>query len=185
MIIGICGKSGAGKSTLANRLKEYYGKSTIHVEIDKIGYEVLLIDEVKKELLCSFGDTVFDNSKVDRKKLGFLVFNSHRKMKKLSDITWNYMQIKLDDIISANKDKIIVLDWILLPSTKYMNLCDKRILLDVPYEVRLKRAIKRDGITPKEFEIREKASPEYKKADFDYIIEDTDETTLERLMSAL
>ena len=110
MIIGICGKSGCGKSTLANQIIELTNNKAIHLDIDKIGHRVLLLPEVQKELIRSFGESVVKENNVDRKKLGEIVFDSRNEMKKLSDITWKYMQIEIDNFLNLHKDKIIILD---------------------------------------------------------------------------
>ena len=47
MIIGICGKSGSEKSTLSNYLINYNQDKFIHCHIDKIGHNVLTINEVQ------------------------------------------------------------------------------------------------------------------------------------------
>lgn len=185
MLIAICGKSGSGKSTLASRLEEYYRGKAMHLNIDEIGHRVLDIAEVQKELEKAFSKDIIKDEKVSRKKLGFLVFNSREKMKKLTDITWKYMQSEIDDILEQKKDKVIILDWLLLPITKYLKLCDIKILLDVPYEIRKKRACERDNITEEAFDLREKASIDYKKEDFDICLKDTDELDLERLLEKL
>ena len=170
MIISICGKSGSGKSTISNELKKIYGDKVMHVEIDKIGHMALEDSKVKEELINCFGRYIFNDKNIDRMKLGDIVFNSRNEMKKLSDITWNYMESVIDNIIEDNKDKIIVLDYILLPITKYFNMSDVRILMDVDYEVRKKRCIKRDNISEDKFDLREKASIDYDENDFDYVI---------------
>lgn len=138
MIIGICGKSGSGKTTLANQIMQLTGDNAICLDIDKIGHNVLLFPKVKKELINSFGEAIIKENMVDRKKLGEIVFNSRNEMEKLSDITWKYMQIEIDKILNLNKDKIIILDWLLLLNTKYFDMCDVKILLDVSYDVRKK-----------------------------------------------
>lgn len=170
MIISVCGKSGSGKSTISNEFKKIYGDKVIHVEIDKIGHMALENDLVKVELVRCFGNSIININEVDRKKLGDIVFNSRNEMKKLSNITWNYMESVIDNIIEDNKDKIIVLDYILLPITKYFNMSDVRILMDVNYEVRKERCIKRDNISEEKFDLREKASIDYDDYDFDYVI---------------
>ena len=119
MIIGICGKSGSGKSTLANEIIELTNNNAIHLDIDKIGHKVLLLPKIQEELINSFGKSIIKEKTIDRKKLGEIVFDSRKEMKKLSDITWKYMQIEIDKFININKDKIIILDWLLLPITKY------------------------------------------------------------------
>lgn len=128
MIIGICGKSGSGKSTLANQIVELTNNKSVHLDIDKVGHEVLLLPNVKEELVSSFGPSIIQEGIVDRKSLGEMVFNSRHKMKKLSDITWEYMQIEIDKFINYNSDKIIILDWLLL--TYFWPEEDKELYLE-------------------------------------------------------
>ena len=170
MIIGICGKSGSGKSTLARKIIKITNNNAIHLDIDKIGHNVLLLPEVKNELVNLFGKGIINEKNIDRKKLGDIVFNSRFEMDKLSNITWKYMEIEIDKFIQDNRDRIIILDWLLLPNTKYLDLCDIKILLNIPYEIRKERAMKRDNIKEEDFDLREKASIEYNENDFDYIL---------------
>ena len=174
MIIGICGKSGCGKSTLAKQIIELTNNKTIHLDIDKVGHSVLTIPEVKEELLKSFGDNIIEKNNIDRKKLGEIVFDSRHEMKKLSDITWKYMQIEIDKFLSDNKDKNIILDWLLLPITKYFDSCDITILLDIPYETRKERAMIRDNISESAFDLREKASINFNPDQFTHVLKNND-----------
>ena len=184
MIIGICGKSGCGKSTLARRIVEKYDNA-IHLEIDKVGHNTLTIEEVKQELVKNYGETILDGNKINRKKLGAIVFDSKSEMEKLTDITLKYMQIEINQILEDNKDKIIILDWILLPKSKYLEKCDIKILLDIPYEIRKKRAIERDNITEEAFDLREKASINYDKSCFNYVVKEDNENEIKRLVELI
>lgn len=172
MIIGICGKSGSGKSTLANQIIELTDNKSVHLDIDKIGHKVLLIPEVKEELIQSFGEKIIVQDKVNRKKLGEVVFNSRHEMKKLTDITWKYMQVEIDQFLDDNKEKNIILDWLLLSITKYFAICDLKILLDIPFDIRKQRAMKRDNISDADFLLREKSSIDFNVELFDYILHD-------------
>ncbi len=185
MIIGICGKSGCGKSTLANQIIELTNNRAIHLDIDKVGHKVLVLPEVKKELINSFGKSIIKNNEVDRKSLGKIVFNSKNEMSKLSEITWKYMQIEIDSFLKIYKDKIIILDWLLLPISKYFDMCDIKILLDVPYEVRKQRATKRDRISEEEFDLREKSSIEFDESTFDYVIKEDNDIIVRKLVKLL
>ena len=175
MIICLCGKSGSGKSTLSNNLKEIYKDKLVHVDIDKIAHDVLKDKVVQEELVSIFGNDILNNKDIDRKKLGFIVFNSKDKMNILSGITWKFMKLKIDEIINNNKDKIFVLDYILIYKTEYFNNSDIKILLDVPYEIRRDRCMLRDKITEEDFKLREKGSIEYNKNDFDYVLKSVKE----------
>ena len=185
MIIGICGKSGCGKSTLANRIIKLTNNKAIHLDIDKVGHSVLLLPEVKEELINSFGKSIINENMIDRKKLGEIVFNSRNEMSKLSDITWKYMQIEIDNFLNHYKDKIIILDWLLLSISKYFKMCDIKILLDIPYEVRKQRAMKRDNITEEAFDLREKASISFDESAFDYVLKSNDKEIVKRLVKSL
>lgn len=167
MIVCLCGKSGSGKSTIAKLIP-----NSIHVDIDKIGHNSHEDYVVKEKLINTFGTSILTNNDIDRKKLGKIVFSNKSEMKKLEDITWNYMEKEIDKIIFNNKNKIIILDYLLLPKTKYFNSSSLKILLDIPYEIRKERVIKRDNITKEEFNFRESASINYDDYEFDIIVKD-------------
>ncbi len=185
MIIGICGKSGSGKSTLAKQIIELTNHEAIHLDIDNVGHKVLLLKEVKEELINSFGNSIINDNNIDRKKLGEIIFDSRNEMHKLSNITWKYMQVEIDEFLKENKDKIIILDWLLLSISKYFNMCNIKILLDIPYEVRKQRAMKRDNITEKEFALREKASIDFNYEYFNYVLKTNDKETVKRMVKSL
>ena len=168
MYIGICGLSGSGKSSLAKHLLEK-NNNYLYIDIDKIGHEVNEYPEVKEELVKTFGDILTDN-KVDRKKLGRLVFNNKPNMDKLEEITWKYMERRIDEIIGDNKN--VIFDWMLLPRVKYFKECDLKILLDIPVDVRRERIISRDNISMDYFNLRESSSYIYNKDDFDVVLTD-------------
>lgn len=185
MIIGICGKSGSGKSTLARNIKKISNKDCVHLDVDTIGHMVLSMPEVKDKLIIVFGKSIIDRNVVDRKKLGDIVFNSREKMDDLTRVTWELMQVIIDEFISENKDKVIILDWLLLPITKYFEMCDIKVLLDVPYEIRKKRAMKRDNISSNKFDIREKASLDLTMYNFDYVLKDSDDENIKKMVKTL
>ena len=185
MIIGICGKSGSGKSTLANKIIKKYDNGAVHLDIDKIGHKVLTINEVKNELITYFSKTIIVEDEIDRKSLSNKVFASKKDMDKLTEITWSYMEKEIDNFLENNVEKVVILDWLLLPKSKYFNICDAKILLDIPYEVRKERAMKRDNISAKAFELRDKSGIEFNDKDFNYVLYDTDDESIKRMVELL
>lgn len=181
MIIGLCGKSCSGKTTLANDLIHIYDGNGIHVDIDKIGHQALAVPEIKKELVEVFGN-ITTAGEIDRKKLGPIVFSSEAEMEKLTEITWKYMEQEIDRITNENKNKIIILDWQLLPKTKFFKEASITILLDVDYEIRKKRALERDHISEEKFDLREQASMEYDKALFDVVLNEVNYEKLKEMV---
>lgn len=98
------------------------------------------------------------------------MFSDKEKMDKLTDITWKYMQEKIDDII-RKENEFVILDWALLPITKYWDMCNIKILAISEEKERKKKIIERDKITSNYFEKRESQSLDYKDLKFDFMWE--------------
>lgn len=168
-IIGITGKSGSGKSTFASLLSQKL--KCKHIDIDKIGHEALFQPEILNTLCDKFGTGILDeNGNVDRKKMGDIVFTQRHKMNELSDLTWAYMKKTLDEILSKS-DEIIILEWILLPHSKYWKKCNSKILVTSDDTKRRNKVLERDNISEEYFNKRDSASIDYTPFKFDYILE--------------
>lgn len=181
MIIGICGKSGSGKSTIAKQITSRY-KNAVRLDIDKIAHKSHKDEEVKQKIIGTFTESVLTNNEIDRKKLGRIVFASKEKMKLLEEITWEFMEKEIDNFINENKDKIIILDYILLPLTKYFDKCNIKILLNIPYHIRKQRVLSRDDITEEQFDLRDSAAIQYEMSDFDVVLENEKDDILRRIL---
>lgn len=95
------------------------------------------------------------------------------------------MQQQLNNILSQNDDNII-LEWILLPHSRYWEMCDFKILVKSDYVVRKNKVIARDNISEEYFNKRDSASIDYSDIQFDYIFEnDYQEQTLNKTLDKL
>lgn len=167
MLITITGPSGSGKTTLANYLSTL-NTNIIHINIDTIGHQVLKLPEVENQIKEKFN--LQKESQINRQQLGDIVFNNRQKMHELSCLTWSKMVQIIDTYISLNQDKIILLDWILIPHTKYFKQSKLNILITSPFEERIKRIEIRDSIPLSKILEREQATIDFTKYSFDYII---------------
>lgn len=172
MLISIVGKSGSGKTTITNKLVELNPKIR-YLDIDKIGHYVNDLPKVQEQLISAFGKNIIKKGQVNRKILGSIVFNNKEAMQILTAITWPVMEQIIDSYIKANQDKIIILDWLLLPKTKYLAASNLKILVTAPLDIRMERVIKRDNISKEKFLEREKATIEFNQKYFDQVIENT------------
>lgn len=172
MLITITGASGSGKSSISEFLCSL-DKNIVHLNIDTVGHKVLEMPEIRKVVSEKFNLNRKED-KINRKELGDLVFNNHQNMKQLSDITWDVMENIIDNFIEENKDKIIILDWILMPKTKYFNVSNINILVQSDLKTRMQRATRRDEIDESVFKAREQATLDFTRNHFDYIIENDD-----------
>lgn len=167
-IIGITGKSGSGKSTLTALLSEKWQCQSVN--IDKIGHKATSDEKNSKRLCEVFGNKILDeDGKIDRKKLGNIVFSNKEQMTILTDITWHYMQKILDEIIKKETGEIIILEWALLPISKYWEKCDVKILIKADDEERKEKVMQRDYISEEYFLKRDAGSIDYTPYKFDYV----------------
>ncbi len=170
MHITITGKSGSGKSSIAKYLTSI-DERFIYLDIDTVGHIILEEEEIAKKVSKEFKIPLNEKKQIDRKILGSIVLKDEEKMKRYSDITWSLMEQTIDKFIKNNKDKIVILDWILIPKTKYFKESIFNILVNSDLEERKKRAILRDNITEEKFMERENASIEFDESQFDFILE--------------
>lgn len=109
IIVGITGHFGAGKSTASS----FFPKQWKIVNVDALGHKLLLRNTIKERILKQFGKKVFKNNKVNRKKLGFLVFADSRKRLLLNKIVHPALKKEIENEIKSTK-RNIVLDCALL-----------------------------------------------------------------------
>lgn len=172
MVIGITGKSGSGKSFLSEKLKD--SLDAIHVDIDKISHGVLLEEKTLEFVRNEFGEGVFDNGTLNRKKLGAIVFNNKEKLDKLNSFCQTQMELEIDEIINSSK-KTVILDYALLPWLKQFDSIDVKILLNSTFEERFKRVNLRENISKEYFEKRDSSINDYNDFSFDIVLDSTNE----------
>lgn len=173
MIISLVGLSASGKSYIADLLCNYDSR-IVTLNIDKTGHQATNDEKIKEQLVKQFGESIIKDGMIYRPALSKIVFSDVNAMNILTDLTWEYMERVIDEFIANNPDKIIILDWLLLPKTKYFKTSDLRVLVTAPLEVRMARAMKRDGVTKEKFLSREANAPEINFNDFEYIINNVD-----------
>ena len=183
-LIGITGKTGSGKSTIGKLLADKLNCK--YIDIDKIGHEATSDFNITKKLIEEFGYIILDDNKnIDRKKLGNIVFSDKDKMEILTNLTWDYMQNKLDNILSQDEEYYL-LDWALLPTVKYWNMCDIKILITSDDIKRKEKILKRDKISKEYLEKREKNTLDYSNFQYTYYFNnDYSEKTLDSIVDTI
>jgi len=145
-IIGIIGGIGSGKSTVA---AEFVKLGCKVIDADKIAHELLRRKTVKEKIIASFGLDVLDSKRrVDRKRLGYIVFADADKLSILNGIIHPLVIQHAEELIEQynrqNQVKAIVLDMPLLVEVGWAKRCNRLIFVDCEQKIREKRAKKLD-----------------------------------------
>jgi len=168
MLIGIMGKTGSGKSTITSYLNKDNKYEVI--DVDKVNHKLLEMKELKDEIIEKYD--CLEDGVLNRKKLGMILYTDKEKMEEYNSLIWKYLEKELDKMINES-NKPVIIDWMMLPLTKFYDMCDIKILVESNWNIRLKRVLMRDNVDKEHFTARDKNGLDYKKEDMDFIIDNT------------
>ena len=180
-IIGITGGIGTGKTKALNFFKS---KNIPCYESDRRAKDLLNSEmELIKAIKSIFGEDIYNESGIDRKALASIVFNQKESLKILNDTVHPFVKSDFNKFIKKQKSKIIFYESAIIFEHEMKEYFDKIILLISPFKDRIKRLIKRDGLSLDE--IKKRISNQFDDKDkiplSDYIInnESWEDTVLE------
>ena len=175
--IGITGNIASGKSQVEKYLKN---KNFVVYDTDKIAHSIL--DDIKE----FYGYDVFINGKIDRKKLGDLVFNNPDLKKKLEDIIHPKVKAEILKLFEKHRnEKYIFISVPLLFEAGFEDLFDKILLVSVDRDIQLERLMNRNSLTKKDalLRINSQIPQEEKIEKSDFIVNNN--STIENLYKQL
>ncbi len=159
MVVGLTGQTGAGKTTVC-RIFQENGFTVINADL--IARQVLEHDSpCLRELVDCFGTTILtEDNNLDRHKFADIVFSDKNKLELLNSICYPYITSEILNLIRFNSDnghKLILLDAPTLFESRADDFCEIIISVISKEDIRLKRIVKRDGIS-KESALKSMAS---------------------------
>ena len=187
-VIGITGNSGSGKTTATAILKRLCDAEVI--DADKVVRELSVpgtkyLDAIKEK----FGESVFlEDDTLNRKALAEKIYNGKEDLEVLNGLTFKYVVEEIKFRIEESKNEIIVLDAPLLFESGLDENCTAVIGLTAPFEVKVERIVKRDGISEETAysRINIQAKDEFYLNKADVVIENNNQDELEdKLKEAL
>lgn len=142
IVIGVTGIFGSGKSTVSGMLKSYGLKI---IDADKIARRYLLPGtNTYKKILDYFGKSILkEDNKIDRQKLGKLVFANQKLLKKLNSIVHPKIIADIREGIKKSKEKIVVLDAPLLLESGLRKVVDDLVVVIIKKDELMRRLAKR------------------------------------------
>lgn len=148
IVIGITGQTGAGKTTALHELEKMGGAS---IDCDAV-YHGLLVDNtaMQIELQHRFGDILTEDSGVDRKKLGAIVFQDKIALADLNSITHCYVIAAVTSKLAefrCNGKTLACIDAIGLFESGLDKICHSTVAITAPVAMRIQRIMARENIT--------------------------------------
>ncbi|MEC9488164.1 MAG: dephospho-CoA kinase [Halanaerobium sp.] len=152
MLVGLTGGIASGKSTAVKYLQELGARV---IDSDEIAHELLRPGQKSyQKVIQEFGTDIVDRrGRIDRKKLGQIVFANPALLSKLEDLTHPLIIEEINDrvkIMEESEDSPIILDAPLLFETNLDNIVDQVWVVYVQPDIQLKRLLQRDDLTEKE-----------------------------------
>lgn len=146
LVIGITGPTGAGKTT-ALRVLEELGVRVL--DCDAIYHRLLWESQpLRRELTGRFGE-IFDETGLNRHKLGTLVWGDPQALSDLNAITHKYIIARLRQEIAAAREAGLpgaAVDGVGLLESEAGALCDTIVAVVAPEETRIQRIMAREKI---------------------------------------
>ncbi len=148
LLVGITGGIGSGKSTIAKWL-ELKGYPVFYADME--AKKILFQAETIQHLVNQFGDGILENGKLDKIKLGNLVFNQPDKLQQLNKIIHPLVAKEFSYWVHQHFGYSILFKEaaILFETDGYKSL-DYNILVTAPKQVRIQRVMQRDALSKQE-----------------------------------
>ena len=143
MILGITGGTGCGKTTL---LKEIENRGGLVLDCDAVYHELLTRDTALLDAIEARFPGVVVDKKLERKRLGAIVFADEAALLDLNAITHGAIRAEILRRLEQ-KPELAAIDAIALFEGGLAELCDTTVAVCAPWEARVERLMKRDGIT--------------------------------------
>lgn len=146
MVVGITGGIGSGKSTLSAKLREAgYAVYDTDSAARRLQNENL---EIRQKIGALFGDKAYTDSVLNRKYIAGIVFKHPELLRQLNAIVHPAVQADFKVwYVQHRNESLCFLECAILFEGEFHKLVDKIIFVTAPQSLRIKRVVKRDGLT--------------------------------------
>lgn len=151
--LGVTGGIGSGKSVVSEVLRLHdIPVFDADREAKKLNDTSLVIRE---KLIYHFGPDLYQNDRLDRKKLASLIFNNEENLRTTNAIIHPELAKHFEKWAGQRKHHAVVaIDAAVLFEAGFQSLLDKTIIVLAPLETRIERAVKRDHLSKEQVTAR-------------------------------
>lgn len=173
-ILGLTGGIASGKSTVSGFFQQL---GITIVDADLIAREVVSPNSPALiEITNQFGDDILlPSGELNRAKLRHIIFQDEEAKAWLNDLLHPLIRQEIVAQLNSAKGPFVVLDAPLLFENGLDKLCAKTAVVDIPVEMQILRATKRDGVTQAQIKniIKAQMPREEKRVKANFIIDNS------------
>ncbi|MDD5409042.1 MAG: dephospho-CoA kinase [Candidatus Omnitrophica bacterium] len=149
LVLGVTGSMGSGKSTVARMFKT---RDCQIIDADRLAHKSFSTGSaVYKKIVASFGRGILKHDKrIDRAKLGKIVFADKAALARLNSIVHREVIAEIKRCIKDSKKKIIILDAALIIESGLRRMVDKLVVVTARRQQQILRSQKRLALSKNE-----------------------------------
>ena len=153
LTIGITGGIGSGKSTICHVFK-LLGIPVF--KADEIAIQLLNSNsKIKTKLIHLFGEGIYTpEGLIDRKKLADNIFNDDFQLAKVNELVHPFVKNEFQEWLKMQNSPYIIHEAAILFESGFYKMMDFTSLVTAPENQRIKRVIKRNGLTTSQIKER-------------------------------
>ena len=175
LVVGVTGGIGSGKTTVVEFFEELKVPAYI---ADQEAKKLMLSDtDLVSSIKNEFGSQSYlENNSLNKAFLSEQVFTDEKKLKKLNTLVHPVVRKDFKLWLSKQNTSYVVYESALIFETQQQDFFDLIILVTAPEDLRIKRVMKRSGISKNEIKNRiNKQMPDnLKKRYVNYVIDNLD-----------
>lgn len=163
-VLGVCGGIGSGKSAACKILVGELN-CLAHIDSDTIAHTIYEKgSQALSDVVAEFGAYLIDatSGELDRRRLGTIVFGNIQAMRKLEQIVWPHVQVKIaaeiekakNEFENSDKIPVIVVEAAVLLDAGWQDFLDGVWVVSVPQADAIQRLHENRNLTVKDAEQR-------------------------------
>ena len=175
IILGITGGIGSGKSYISSLLREQMNVPVY--DCDAEAKRLICEDEkIRQELISLVGVNVYKDGELQKNVLASYLFANQQHAQKVNAIVHPVVKDDFCKWVKQQDAEIVAIESAILYESGFDKVVDQVLFVNAPMELRIQRAMQRDGSTRKQVEARIKMQQsEAQQEKADYVIDNTTE----------
>ena len=176
IILGITGGIGSGKSFISSLLREQMNVPVY--DCDAEAKRLIHEDgKIRQELISLVGVNVYKDGELQKNVLASYLFANQQHAQKVNAIVHPVVKDDFCKWVKQQDAEIVAIESAILYESGFDKVVDQVLFVNAPMELRIQRAMQRDGSTRQQIEARiamQQTESQMRKAR--YVIDNTDAT---------